>query len=66
MVGWWSRWRYCGQFVAVQPRGVFECGSLLAVYGVYYCFGMLKLGTFTVRTVVRLSLGVHCEQTRVP
>ena len=60
MFGCWSCWRYCGQFVAVQHRGMFECGGLLAVFGAYYCFGMLKLRILAVRIVVKLSIGVPC------
>jgi hypothetical protein len=51
-------WSICGRTASVG--GVLLWG-LLAVFGVCYCFDMLKLRTFTVRTVVMLLLGVRCE-----
>jgi hypothetical protein len=48
--------------VSLQHREVFECGDLLAAFGAYYCFGILKLRIFAASTVVvKMSLGVHCE-----
>jgi len=48
-------WSVCGR------TGVCECRSLLAVFSVYYCFGMLKLRILAVSIVAKLSVGEPCE-----